>query len=609
MTDRLASQRAMPIVGAEVPDVEPNTSHSPVELPTPPDEVALGPDVGEGPSRSAPGKSLGTYYPLFASHHSFGKPVSSTLGSLYRASQLDPASKSAFRYAGFRPAGLSSFQMSAERGTCAPSESAVEDTDMNVDDVFSVASQRDTRRAPMAVDETEPMAVPETSPGFAPHSLDNDDAIPPLEASSHGHPPVPVPNMPSSWGSRRSSLRSIGSPVDNLGFSTNLSSSTRRVPYNIPSRSPGTMGPLSQAYAMGMTPSNGVGRSAARFPPWTSAHRFSRRMQMSTSAPTYAGAFAFDEDETDDETGALDDDATEDEVEFERDGRPSSYSRSSSPVNEYEEDDGWARQRSQSRSRDDRFAYAGRRAPSGLAHAHAVPSGRAVPHAIAPYASSLPARGYTTYAPGWSGEDHKQRMQIHMAAAALDRLSMTNEHEEQRESEPSRAVDENDEVAAIRDRLGGAANCSAFISKLWHLMINPDLYGKYIHWNEAGDTIILNNDPEIAAEFAAHVLPKLFKHGNNASFVRQLNLYGFQRVSSSRLLDAVELQVLSAKGLGERSNLSVYGRSPTTYTAAELYGAHSSFAHPRFRRGQEQGLASMKPRSSKKPKRPAEDKT
>lgn len=55
-------------------------------------------------------------------------------------------------------------------------------------------------------------------------------------------------------------------------------------------------------------------------------------------------------------------------------------------------------------------------------------------------------------------------------------------------------------------------------------MINPDLYSRYIRWNEPGDSIILSNDPDVSNEFAAEVLPKLFKHGNNASFVRQLNV-------------------------------------------------------------------------------------
>lgn len=35
---------------------------------------------------------------------------------------------------------------------------------------------------------------------------------------------------------------------------------------------------------------------------------------------------------------------------------------------------------------------------------------------------------------------------------------------------------EMNEVNAIRERLGGAANCSAFISKLWYLMCRPELY-------------------------------------------------------------------------------------------------------------------------------------
>jgi hypothetical protein len=171
---------------------------------------------------------------------------------------------------------------------------------------------------------------------------------------------------------------------------------------------------------------------------------------------------------------------------------------------------------------------------------------------------------------------------------------------------------EMNEVNAIRERLGGAANCSAFISKLWYLMCRPELYAKYIHWSESGDSVILSNDPDINNEFAAEVLPKLFKHGNNASFVRQLNvstcrgsvrcsilirfmqLYGFQRVPSSRLLDAAEAR--AAKMVVSNVNIS---------TALQLYGPHSSFAHPRFKKDQEMLLPSMKPRSSKKTKKTA----
>ncbi|CDR99670.1 uncharacterized protein SPSC_01691 [Sporisorium scitamineum] len=160
-------------------------------------------------------------------------------------------------------------------------------------------------------------------------------------------------------------------------------------------------------------------------------------------------------------------------------------------------------------------------------------------------------------------------------------------------------TDETAQVAAIRDRLGGAASCSAFISKLWHLMINPDQYSKYIRWDEAGTSIILSSEPDVANEFAADVLPRLFKHGNNASFIRQLNLYGFQRIPSSRLLDAAEMKMAAAK----RAEMGGGRSSSTLNTAVQLYGAHSSFAHPRFLRGREELLPTMKPRSSKKPKK------
>ncbi len=162
-------------------------------------------------------------------------------------------------------------------------------------------------------------------------------------------------------------------------------------------------------------------------------------------------------------------------------------------------------------------------------------------------------------------------------------------------------TDETAQVAAIRDRLGGAASCSAFISKLWHLMINPQQYNKYIRWDEAGSSIILSSEPDVANEFASDVLPRLFKHGNNASFIRQLNLYGFQRIPSSRLLDAAEMKVAAAK----RAELGGSGGGSTLNTAVQLYGAHSSFAHPRFLRGREELLPTMKPRSSKKPKKAA----
>lgn len=158
--------------------------------------------------------------------------------------------------------------------------------------------------------------------------------------------------------------------------------------------------------------------------------------------------------------------------------------------------------------------------------------------------------------------------------------------------------DEMTEVAAIRDRLGGAANCAAFIAKLWFLVTRPGRYGRFLHWNASGNTVILSTDPDLSNEFAADVLPRLWNHANYSSFIRQMNLYGFQRLPSSRILDKAEIQAAVEQGIKGPD-----GQSPTELsTAQQLYGSHSSFLHPKFVQGREDLLPLLKPRNAKKPK-------
>lgn len=64
-----------------------------------------------------------------------------------------------------------------------------------------------------------------------------------------------------------------------------------------------------------------------------------------------------------------------------------------------------------------------------------------------------------------------------------------------------------------------------FISKLSDILSATDSTAESIRWGEAGDTVLVN-DP---IRFARDVLPRYFKHNNIRSFVRQLNIYGFQR--------------------------------------------------------------------------------
>jgi hypothetical protein len=51
-----------------------------------------------------------------------------------------------------------------------------------------------------------------------------------------------------------------------------------------------------------------------------------------------------------------------------------------------------------------------------------------------------------------------------------------------------------------------------------------------VGWSHDGLSFIVSN----AEKFAEHIIPRYFKHKNLASFVRQLNFYGFRKVKHSR---------------------------------------------------------------------------
>ncbi|XP_028907510.1 heat shock factor protein 1-like isoform X2 [Ornithorhynchus anatinus] len=65
----------------------------------------------------------------------------------------------------------------------------------------------------------------------------------------------------------------------------------------------------------------------------------------------------------------------------------------------------------------------------------------------------------------------------------------------------------------------------AFLMKLWTMVEDEDT-NHIIFWSVSGSSFIVSDQ----AEFAKEVLPKYFKHNNMASFVRQLNMYGFRKV-------------------------------------------------------------------------------
>ena len=65
----------------------------------------------------------------------------------------------------------------------------------------------------------------------------------------------------------------------------------------------------------------------------------------------------------------------------------------------------------------------------------------------------------------------------------------------------------------------------AFVVKLWK-MINDPANNKYISWMPSGKAIQVQD----REHFMKFVLPKFFKHNNFASFVRQLNMYGWHKI-------------------------------------------------------------------------------
>ncbi|KAM9097832.1 heat shock factor protein 1 isoform X1 [Sarcophilus harrisii] len=73
--------------------------------------------------------------------------------------------------------------------------------------------------------------------------------------------------------------------------------------------------------------------------------------------------------------------------------------------------------------------------------------------------------------------------------------------------------------------MAGPSNVPAFLTKLWTLVSDPET-DALICWSPSGNSFHVFDQ----GQFAKEVLPKYFKHNNMASFVRQLNMYGFRKV-------------------------------------------------------------------------------
>ena len=75
--------------------------------------------------------------------------------------------------------------------------------------------------------------------------------------------------------------------------------------------------------------------------------------------------------------------------------------------------------------------------------------------------------------------------------------------------------------------LPSPAETPAFLFKLWKALEATE-FSQYISWSNNGNSFIIHDQNQ----FSRIVLPNFFKHSHFTSFVRQLNMYGFRKLTN-----------------------------------------------------------------------------
>ncbi|GAA5828104.1 hypothetical protein JCM11251_002591 [Rhodosporidiobolus azoricus] len=125
---------------------------------------------------------------------------------------------------------------------------------------------------------------------------------------------------------------------------------------------------------------------------------------------------------------------------------------------------------------------------------------------------------------------------------------------------------ESDHV--VGSPVGVQSRVKPFIQKLSHLLSRPDAYADCFSWDASGKAFIIHHCKRLHNE----ILPRMFSHSNTASLTRQLNVYGFRRLTNSELTARIDV--------------------PNT-------NGYSGWVHPGFIKGDKASLHLLVPRPSK----------
>ncbi|KIO34592.1 hypothetical protein M407DRAFT_88338 [Tulasnella calospora MUT 4182] len=97
------------------------------------------------------------------------------------------------------------------------------------------------------------------------------------------------------------------------------------------------------------------------------------------------------------------------------------------------------------------------------------------------------------------------------------------------ERESTGAPEPPPSIAAVpRETEDAGPPASDFVKKLAKMLDDPN-YSQVVSWGPKGDCFVVKD----MTEFTKSILPRMFKHSNFASFVRQLNKYDFHKIKNS----------------------------------------------------------------------------